>query len=266
MAACAFAGMLAFCYEIEVMGRNAQPEATIVWNPAQFEVEIKQEGRIPMVWGPFAVAVAVVPDWVLSVVAILLGLKLGQPLGLGWPPVAGFDSGPGRFRRIGSTLLLAVVLGIASVIAFTVALVIYDWVLSHFLPSGIGGRYVEPSGWAGILGSVGAGVREEVLVRLGVMTTIVWILAKSTRQRVPGPATMWSGIVLTSVLFGLGHLPKASALVGLTGPVIGLVLIGNAVVGLFFGWLYWRKGLIAAMTAHTTQDVITHVIRPLIGA
>jgi hypothetical protein len=268
LTACAFAGLLVFCYAIEVMGHNANPQATIIWKPAQFEVVVHEEGKLPVAWGPYAIFVTVAPEWVLSVLAILLGLKLGQPLGLGWPPVAGFDSGPGRLRRIGSSLLLAVVLGIVSVIAFMVALALYDWGLSQFLPSGIGDQpdgYVEPPSWAGILGSVGAGVREEVLVRLGVMTTIVWVLAKLTRQRVPGPATMWSGIVLASVLFGLGHLPEASALVGLTGPLIGTILIGNGVVGLFFGWLYWRKGLIAAMTAHITQDIITHVIRPLIG-
>jgi len=63
----------------------------------------------------------------------------------------------------------------------------------------------------------------------------------------------------------LMHLPKASGLVALTGPLIAYVLLGNGVVGLFFGWLYWRKGLIAAMTAHATQDIITHVVGPLVG-
>lgn len=97
------------------------------------------------------------------------------------------------------------------------------------------------------------------------MTTIVWVLAKLTRHRDPRAATTWSGIVLASLLFGLMHLPKASGLVALTGPLIAYVLLGNGVVGLFFGWLYWRKGLIAAMTAHATQDIITHVVRPLVG-
>jgi membrane protease YdiL (CAAX protease family) len=266
--ACVIAAPLVLPYDIELMRRNAKPEGTLVWKPAEFAVYVEGKG-LPHVWGPIDVVAEVVTTSVVSFLAILLGLKLGQPLGLGWPPIAGFDSGPRRFRRTGSTLLLAVVLGIASVIALGTALVTLHWVLSQFLPSGIGdeaNQFVEPPWWAGILVSIAAGVREEVWLRLGVMTTIVWVLTKLTHQRDPRPATIWSGIIFASLLFGLMHLPKASGLVALTAPLIVYVLLGNGVVSLFFGWLYWRKGLIAAMTAHFTQDIITHVVRPLIGA
>jgi membrane protease YdiL (CAAX protease family) len=45
--------------------------------------------------------------------------------------------------------------------------------------------------------------------------------------------------------------------------VIAQVLFENGALGVVFGWLYWRKGLIAAMTAHISQDVVTHVLFPL---
>jgi membrane protease YdiL (CAAX protease family) len=37
-------------------------------------------------------------------------------------------------------------------------------------------------------------------------------------------------------------------------------------VGLAFGWLYFRRGLEAAILAHFAIDLIVHVVRPLLAA
>jgi hypothetical protein len=55
------------------------------------------------------------------------------------------------------------------------------------------------------------GIREEVWLRLGFVTMVAWTLARLTRRQSPGPATLWSGIVLASLLFGAVHLPRPSA-------------------------------------------------------
>jgi membrane protease YdiL (CAAX protease family) len=36
----------------------------------------------------------------------------------------------------------------------------------------------------------------------------------------------------------------------------------NGLAGVVFGWLYWRRGLLAAMVAHLTFDLVLHVIVP----
>jgi membrane protease YdiL (CAAX protease family) len=357
--ACGFAALLVLPYEIEVQRLNAVPEGALVWKPEKFAVEVHhKDKRYPDYhWGPGLVIGAVVDRMLWPLLAIFLGLKLGPALGLAWPPLAGWGAGPRRVRRVSSTLLLAVALGVASVI----------WLFGPLLllQSGFGdqaGRVVQPAWWVGLLASLGAGVREEVWFRLGVVTTIVWVLAKLTRRRAAGPAMIWAGIVLASLLFGAMHLQQATELAGGTGAgcdlrlmssvndvsgiptvgknliivaavdkvlhfrvfdpdgkvvvdideksltakvrqiedlrkqlaalwpphelsgnekdrliiavtsvvghtpgaVIAFVLLGNGGIALIFGWLYWRKGLIAAMTAHTTQDVITKAIIPLI--
>jgi hypothetical protein len=38
----------------------------------------------------------------------------------------------------------------------------------------------------------------------------------------------------------------------------------NGIAGLVFGWLYWRNGLVAAMVAHTSADVVLHVLSRLV--
>jgi membrane protease YdiL (CAAX protease family) len=41
--------------------------------------------------------------------------------------------------------------------------------------------------------------------------------------------------------------------------VVGTVLL-NAIGGVVFGWLYWRRGIEAAMVAHLTADLTLHVV------
>ena len=43
------------------------------------------------------------------------------------------------------------------------------------------------------------------------------------------------------------------------------VMIGNGVPGIIFGWLFRRFGLITAMVAHFSADVVLHVVGPIIG-
>jgi hypothetical protein len=43
------------------------------------------------------------------------------------------------------------------------------------------------------------------------------------------------------------------------------VLGANGLVGVVFGWLYWRYGLLAAMIAHFSADVVLHTLAPLLG-
>jgi membrane protease YdiL (CAAX protease family) len=35
------------------------------------------------------------------------------------------------------------------------------------------------------------------------------------------------------------------------------------IIGILFGWIYWKKGLEAAMVAHFSTDIVLHVIFPL---
>jgi len=75
---------------------------------------------------------------------------------------------------------------------------------------------------------------------------------------------MWAAIVITALLFGAGHLPTTAALLPLTPLVIARALLLNGLGGLVFGWLYWKRGLLAAMLAHFSTDLVLHVVAPLL--
>ena len=77
---------------------------------------------------------------------------------------------------------------------------------------------------------------------------------------------IWIGNLLACLIFGAAHLPQGVRFTGGLSPqLITAALVGNGVPGLLFGWLYWRKGLIAAMVCHAMTDIIIKVLPPLFG-
>lgn len=72
---------------------------------------------------------------------------------------------------------------------------------------------------------------------------------------------MWTAIVVSALLFGAGHLPVAAGLYGgLTLPVVARIVSLNSVLGIGFGWLFWRYSLEAAMLSHASWHVITTLV------
>ncbi|KAB1991115.1 CPBP family glutamic-type intramembrane protease, partial [Haemophilus parainfluenzae] len=64
-------------------------------------------------------------------------------------------------------------------------------------------------------------------------------------------------IVLSALLFGLGHVPLALTLgAPVTAVVITYLILGNAIFGLIAGYLYWRHGLESAMMAHMMAHLV----------
>jgi membrane protease YdiL (CAAX protease family) len=98
------------------------------------------------------------------------------------------------------------------------------------------------------------------------MTALVWLAWRFLQHRRGAPRVgyVWLAIAVSAVLFGAGHLPAASALVGaLDMNVVAFVMGANAVFGLLFGYLFWRFGLESAMIAHALAHVVNYLARPL---
>src|SRR5215213_5117113 len=86
------------------------------------------------------------------------------------------------------------------------------------------------------------------------------------RNLLPSVTGIWLSILVSAVLFGLGHLPVASSYVSINSMTITEAIVNNGVIGIICGWLYWKKGLESAMIAHFSSDVVLHLIVPLILA
>ena len=108
-----------------------------------------------------------------------------------------------------------------------------------------------------LLGVFYGGITEELVMRWGLVSLVAWLgwrVLQAGRGR-PHAGVMWTAIALAALLFAAGHLPAAAALVPLT-PLAVIRIIGlNALGGLLFGWLFWRRSLEAAMMAHAAVHV-----------
>lgn len=99
------------------------------------------------------------------------------------------------------------------------------------------------------------GITEEIFLRFGLMTLIVWICAKIFKRQTS--IIYWIGIFLSALLFAFGHFPVVFNSIETPSMVLLLyVLLGNTIGGLIFGWLYWQKGLESAFIAH----MFTHIV------
>jgi membrane protease YdiL (CAAX protease family) len=94
------------------------------------------------------------------------------------------------------------------------------------------------------------------------MTFLVWLgrFVSKTSEGKPTLAVLWIANIVAAVLFGLGHLPATAALVPLTPLVVARALVLNGVIGIGFGYLYFKRGLESAMISHFSADIVLHVL------
>ena len=102
------------------------------------------------------------------------------------------------------------------------------------------------------------GITEELLTRWGLVSLFAWLGWRlSGRPDGLKNSIFWIAIAGSALLFALGHLP----LLMLITPnpqswLVAAVLLGNAIPGILFGWLFWRKGIEAAILAHVISSVL----------
>ena len=88
------------------------------------------------------------------------------------------------------------------------------------------------------------GIFEEVLMRLLVMSLLVWVFHKiftRKKENIPG-WNYWLSIIIATGLFAAGHFTATTMFFGeLTGILIFRCFLLNGIGGLFFGYLYWKK-------------------------
>lgn len=113
------------------------------------------------------------------------------------------------------------------------------------------------------------GITEEILIRFGMMSVITWIIGLGI-QSLGGrrrAISVVAGILVSSLLFGAGHLPALVAFGGkLTVLTTAYVLFWNGLFGIMAGILFWQFNLEAAILAHMVAHVLAAVIHGGISA
>ena len=218
---------------------------------------------------PVLIAIQVLLNSLLFGLLIAAGLFFAGRIGLGTPILEALVRGESVADKIRAILPVSIIVGVV------IALLIIGLDLAVFQPAllrelgeaanALNQENAQPAAWKGFLASFYGGIVEEVLLRLFLMSFFAWVgkFVSSTPDGFPTSTVLWIANILAAVIFGLAHLPATSILLPLTPLVITRAIVLNGLGGVAFGWLYWKRGLEAAMMAHFSADIVLHVLLAL---
>lgn len=210
------------------------------------------------------VLIATFLQTLINIPVILLGLHLGAKVGLGAHDLrALLAREPKALQNFFKSARHAFIIGLIA----GAVLLLLSRLSSFILPpdvANIAKDIKSPPAIAGFLGSISAGINEEIMLRLCLMSLLVWLFTKILRKAQPNNSVIWTANIIAALLFGTGHLPLAAEIYkGLTPSIVFYIIFLNSLGGTLFGWLYWKRGILAAMIAHFGADIVLHVIPAL---
>jgi hypothetical protein len=193
---------------------------------------------------------------VLMSLAVLAGVGLAERVGLHSPVAQAAARGENLWAALKPLILPGVVTGVVAGIAVMAIWVVFQPFLTpEFVTRAREFNTIIPVPMRFLYG----GFTEELLLRWGVMTALVWLQWRLLQRGEGQPKVVFFilAILVSAVVFGLGHLPVAAALSGgLTVPLVAYVILANSIFGIVAGFLYWLRGLEAAMISH----IFVHVV------
>ncbi|HJM46209.1 MAG TPA: CPBP family glutamic-type intramembrane protease, partial [Candidatus Marinimicrobia bacterium] len=103
----------------------------------------------------------------------------------------------------------------------------------------------------------GAGLYEEIIVRWFFASFFIWIFWRlfDRNSQKPGNIVIWSGLIISNILFIIGHYPAVSVLISNNLEIINM-FFWMFVITLPWGWLYWKFGIESAIIAHSVFHAI----------
>lgn len=223
------------------------------------------EGGLPNIQVPLYVLLTaqIIQSTILFAITIFIGLILAKKVGFGLPILEGLLEGKEVKNYLKSILPISIILGIIA----GVLIIGLDNLFSYLgAVINVSQTQLIPPAWQGFLASFYGGINEELLLRLFVMTLLVYVFfkIKKTSTGKPTKIGIWLSIILAAIIFGIGHLPAVAGITALTPILIIRTIVLNSVGGIIFGWLYWKNGLESAMIAHFSADIVLHVIPALL--
>jgi membrane protease YdiL (CAAX protease family) len=200
---------------------------------------------------------------------IALGLLAANQIGMGAPILEGLLNRQPVRGFAGKALLWGFVSGIAGgAVLILISFLTNPLITAEYERLGQEIPNIQaPAPWMGFLASISAGITEEIMLRLFLLSGLAWIGSKiwRTADGRPRRFVFWAANVLSALAFGLLHFPLAASLDMTTTLALLNTLLMNAFLGLVFGWLYDKYGLESAMMGHFSTDLVLHVLLPLLG-
>lgn len=193
---------------------------------------------------------------ILLALAVLAGVALAPRVGLSAPAAEAAATGGPVWPALKPQVVPGIIGGLSGGGAIVAATLLWKPFLSAETAERIAafGSLVPPA-----TRLLYGGITEELLLRWGLMTLLVWAAWRLLQRRegLPKAAYVVGAIVISSLVFGVGHLPVAYLILPEATAALTLyVIIANSVFGLIAGYLYWKKGLESSMIAHMLAHVL----------
>jgi len=200
--------------------------------------------------------VSLVQPTILLSIAVLIGFQLAHRVRLSAPAAEALSHGDSFISALKPQIVPGVVAGLIAGVAILSSWLSFRPILPPvFVVRAEGLNRAMPLLTRLLYG----GITEELLLRWGLMTLLVWAIWRIFQRGRDTPRAMYfvSAIVSSSVVFGIGHLPLVKALqVDFTLPIVAFIVFANSLFGLIAGYLYWQKGLEAAIIAHISTHLV----------
>jgi len=217
------------------------------------------QAKLPL---PVLALLSFVQTALLIALATGIGLLAAKPVGLGAPYIQAIVTGEPVSTLPLEILPPALVL---AMLAFALIALLERYVFAKHVPEALSKSGANMPVWNRLLASFYGGIDEEILMRLFLVSGLVWILGRfwQNNNGLPANGAYWTAILLATLLFGLGHLPATRNITPLTPMLIVRALTLNGIAGIGFGWLYWQYGIEAAMLSHFGADILLHGLGPV---
>ncbi|MFP8843408.1 CPBP family intramembrane glutamic endopeptidase [Shewanella baltica] len=220
--------------------------------PFVSQILAMQQGELPMPLFLLKI-ISVAQSSLMLLLMVFMGSIFAKKVGLTAPVISAMVHSNSIYTALRPQLIPALVGGVLG----GVFILVFLGMLSGYLPADFiqAGAKLAPPWYTKVLYG---GITEELLIRWGLMSFLVWCSYRLT-QRKGADIKVHNyvlAIILSGIIFGVGHLPVAFALTSeATIPLVLYIVLGNAGFGFIAGYLYWKYGLECAMGAHMLAHV-----------
>ncbi len=127
-----------------------------------------------------------------------------------------------------------------------------NWVLEQYT--------TKPTIYKMIGGLLVGGMIEEVMMRLFFMSLVVFMISKILKKKEIPTSSFVIANILAALLFAAGHLPSTATMTTLTPVIIIRCFLFNGGLGIAFGYLYRKYGIVYSMISHGLCHLISDIL------
>ncbi len=116
------------------------------------------------------------------------------------------------------------------------------------------------------MASLSAGIGEEMVFRLFFIPLLVWLVSRVVLKGQQEQVVFWNAAIFSAVFFAAGHIPSVmylldvASLSDIPAAMLAEMFLLNGVLSLVAAYLMRKSGYLAAVTLHTSTDIVWHVI------